>query len=650
MVETLYNSVPADISQIGQQSGQLVDSTIGETPDPALDDKISKYVVSWKQNLRRYRSNKMSLWTECWQMYRGKEDWGDKDDWQSKIFIPKSFASVKQATNNIKRLLTSSPKPWFMEGENPNDIVSVLRATRMEKLTQHFLNLADWMGAFEEGLESGFIMGLGVWKLWWGLESKVKITTQPTRLPTGQMSLQTVRQEIEEGRLFIKAVDPFNFFWLPGSKLNNWVGTIEETEISKWELQDLAEKGAFGPDGIEKVAQVKASQIDAYQKQASLRFDEYSRTENPAHDTAIVKLTEFFGPIIIDGKLVERHGHVILANDKVPLVNGKNNLWSRKPPYGAFSPLILPFRTEGVGIVEMVRAINQGLNKIANLSVDTLLFKLLPILDATIDVYENKEDFETGLTPGKVFRRNIGSSGIEGIRQIPFEDVSPGAMAVGAQLDRAHQEGSLISEIQQAIPKWAGYTPATETEIKQQNQDSFFGSMAKDIEDKAVKNIVKIAMDLILQFLDTASNERVAGILGVDAYMLMGMSKPEIVELIQGEHTIKVSGITEQLEKSEMLNNLVQFMNIVGQNSEAWAPYINSNELLKRILEAFRPVIRDIDNIVVDQETAQAKMEMAYNKNVITPQIMQMLPQMAQIIAGNNQAERQAEKKNEASD
>ena len=39
-----------------------------------------------------YRYEKLAVWNECWQLYRGQEDWSDKEDWQSKIVLPKSFS------------------------------------------------------------------------------------------------------------------------------------------------------------------------------------------------------------------------------------------------------------------------------------------------------------------------------------------------------------------------------------------------------------------------------------------------------------------------------------------------------------------------------------------------------------------------------
>ncbi len=136
--------------------------------------------------------------------------------------------------------------------------------------------------------------------------------------------------------------------------------------------------------------------------------------------------------------------------------------------------------------------------------------------------------------------------------------------------------------------------------------------------------MVTMAMDLIFQFLDTSNDPRVASILGVGADTIKGMSREEIFEMISGDYKVKVSGITGQIMKADMLQNLVQFMNLIGQNPQAWLPYINEDALLRRILEAFRPHVHDIEDIISDPATADAK-KVAQASEAILPSILQMI-------------------------
>lgn len=791
MVESFFESTPSEFVT-GQEPSlaHRIDETEEQRQKRSYDEKVREYVISWRNQLRMYRYEKLGVWNECWQLYRGQEDWSDKEDWQSKIVLPKSFSSVKQATNVIKRLLSASKKPWQLESENPNDQVNNIRCEQMTYLSRVFMEKANFLYEFSESLECSFIMGCGIVKLWWGLVPRIvtKVETRmvplglagvttsnpnqqyanvpadpnsysptgaipndqlsnnanisdnhppdstdsrggptppgvdisrrnvgtgpvagtpsagvggggqannpppeeqpygggvpveppasnrspqpigqlpkaliqqdartyPTQLgnefispmnapagangglgvpslpgqPTMQAQKQLIREEILEGKLFIRSVDPYNFYWLPGSKFNRWTGTIEEIELPKWELMQMAQEGVFDP---ELVKQIQPMKIEEQTKQSWLRFGEMPRTTNgPTADTGVIKLTEFYGPVVLDGEVKERWGHVLIANDTIVLINGKNQFWHRKAPYIGFSPVMLPFRTEGVGLVEMVRQIDKALNRLANMSVDTLMFRLMPLFEITTDAFENPEDFDTGLTPGKLFRRNAEYPTLEGIKPIETQDISNGATQLSSELNVAHQEGSLISQLQQSIPRYRGAQTATESQLMQDNQQSFFGSMASDIETQFLDPMIMMAIDLIMQFIDTANDPRVASILGVEAGVLAGMTREEIFEMVQGDYKVHVTGVTGQLEKAEMLQNLVQFMNLIGQNPQAWLPYINQNKLLQRILEAFRPAIHDVEEIIADPETVQANQQAMFGQE-ITPDLLNLIPQLVRL-------------------
>ena len=611
-----------DSFSLGADELAAMDAETAEDPGPPEPEpqQIIDYVIGWRNKLKTARKDKQLLWDECWRMYRGLEDWTDKDDWQSKIFIPKTWAAVEQASSTIKRLLTASPKPWQIEPINPDDLPSAIRADQMTDITRVFMDKARYVEAFLESLKVAFILGFGVIKVWWEEVPRNKIESDAQ----GNITRTTYL----EGQLITRSVDPYNFFWLPGSTFEDLLGTIEETEIPKWKLIQLAKAGKFDLDQVKNLSTKKISQD---QTKSYQRFGEnYRYSDGPTTTTSMVTITEYYGPIIIDDEVVEEYGHAIIANDTEVLQYSAMTNWDQKPPYIAFSPVTFPLRPEGTGLVEMVRSINQAINKIANLSVDTLVFRLLPIFEVTPDVYENKEDLETGMFPGKILRRSDMFKGLPGLQTVEFADVSGGAVQVAGQLDRAQQEGSLVSEIQQALPRFRGVQTATEIEAKQANQESFFGAMAADIEARAIKPLVEKALDLILQFISTSNDPRIPAILGVGAQTLQSMTREQMFELVQGDYTVKVGGITEQLDKANTLQNLVQFMNLIGQNPQAWLPYINQDALLRRIVESFRPAIRDIDNIVADPSTAEARRVAMQTEDQLMPQMIGMIPQLLQ--------------------
>jgi hypothetical protein len=775
-VSSYYSGTPAEmVAEDGQSGASLL------AADTEEEAKARQYVIAWRNQLKQLRWQKRQIWNECWQLYRGLDDWTNLEDWQTKIVIPKAFNSVKTATNVIKRLMVTAKQPWSIESVNPDDLVNVIRAEKCTDLLKVFTEKAHLLEEFSEALECSFIIGLGVWKVWWGLVPRTSVGVEesfspidqlmqqgmpgglgpnaasgqvtsevagqgnygnlpsaagpqpggnelapqsaqagggmqqagsgmpqkpqgpppgytsnygveqgvptepppprnvigqlsrpdwlaktmaqlyPTQLPFeeiapmnapaqgaasnfgtgGSMQQRMVKQKqiikktTLEGNLFIRAVDPYNFYWLPGAKFpNRMIGTIEDVEVAKWELIEMADRGLFSKD---KIAAIKPQKIDEYEKMSALRWSETVRAYNgPNTDTGVVKLTEYYGPVVYDGKIVKREAHCLIANDSVTLFYRDNELWDNSSPYIAFSPLALPFRTEGVGLIEMVRQIDKAMNRIANLSTDLLMFKLLPTFEYAPDAYENPEDFETGLVPGKMFRRNIAQMQAPPITPVNYADVSPGAANVMGLLDKFHGEGAMVTDVSQGQPRYRGIQTATESQLLQQNMDSFMGNMAVDVEKLALEPLLSKCLNLMFQFIDTATDPRVASVLGVDAEVLQGLTKPELLEMVQGDYKVKVRGISEQLWKADVLQQLVQLMNLVGQNPQAWLPYINEDALLRRILDSFRPQIHDIENIIADPDTAQAK-RIAMSQEATTSDLLRLIPQLATLAHQTNQ-------------
>lgn len=117
-MQTLQGAIPAQAFE--PPENEQAPSTV---QIEATNEQVGRYVQGWRGKLRTQRLDKVGLWDECWRMYRGLEDWKDKDDWQAKIFLPKSWASVEQATNLVARLLATNPKPWLIEPYNEDDLV-----------------------------------------------------------------------------------------------------------------------------------------------------------------------------------------------------------------------------------------------------------------------------------------------------------------------------------------------------------------------------------------------------------------------------------------------------------------------------------------------------------------------------------------------
>src|SRR5579885_1392126 len=92
------HAYPIEFQQPGNEASQ------SSIPDE-LEAKVAQYVMTWRQQCRSVFIQRRNIWDDCWKQYRGLDDFNMKQDWQSKIVLPKAFTTVKMATNTVKRLL-----------------------------------------------------------------------------------------------------------------------------------------------------------------------------------------------------------------------------------------------------------------------------------------------------------------------------------------------------------------------------------------------------------------------------------------------------------------------------------------------------------------------------------------------------------------
>lgn len=575
-----------------------------ESMDPA-----AAKVVELRSRAREARRTREEVWKECWRIYRGAADWSNKEKWQARIFLPKAWNVVEQAVSLTGRYIAAAKEPWFIEPYDNADPAANARAEAMTRIIRILLDKSRFFEAFMEGLRIGFITGLGVWKVTWKLEPVSTLSTRAVN--TGGLSLtEIVRTSGYDGRLDIRAIDPNNFYWLPGSRLNSWTGTIEDVEVPRWELATILPP--------ELMARIPESRIDQSRKQEYDRFGIHPTT--PAVPT--VKMTEYYGPLFDEsGNVTEPNGHIVIANDSVVILQERNPFWDGRPPYVGFSPIQYPLRVDGVGLIENIRDIIYNLNEVINLSVDSLLYTLLPVFEGYPEAYENPDALNGVLRPGTFLRRSQVLTTGPGIHKVEFGDVSGSSVTIASILDRAAQEGSLVSEILQSLPRYRGVQTATEVALKNESQNSFFGFLATQIEEYAIKPIVELALSRALQFLTTTTDPAIARALGLPS--LANVTREQVFEMLQGPFNVRVGGVTEYIRKTEQLSNIMQFMTVIGQNAPNWLPYIKPQGLIRAVIEAFRPSIENIDSIIASPEEVAQQQQQQFDR-----QLVSMLPQL----------------------
>ena len=205
------------------------------------EDSIVKYIVSCKEESEDARLDREKVWAKCWDAFNCKQDYTKKDDWQSKIFLPKTNTFIEQATSAIKKALVYNPNLKFfsVEGVEEKDKKT---APLIEDLIKFWFKRIDFVSTFTNATRIGFITGYEPVKLFWKKEPVYKLSKQTDG--EGVSSISPEKQW--DSRLCIVPIDPANIFPDPiidGTSKPKY--KIERNWVDFSDIKKLQEEGIY---------------------------------------------------------------------------------------------------------------------------------------------------------------------------------------------------------------------------------------------------------------------------------------------------------------------------------------------------------------------------------------------------------------------
>lgn len=557
-------STLAGITSLGEMSSssQATSQNVMQTPRETVNEgglplkefgglsenQIVEFVnQQWRQSDQRQKPMQ-AIQDRLWQLYRNQEDFSDKEDWQSKLSLPKASSAVKLAAANLRKLLFSSEKWIEVTAHGTEELLAPI----VELASNHIMQGKAFRFAqpLMSGLESGLAVGLGIWRI------------QPEYMDITGNYLSGESQDVR-GTVTIRSrpVDYRNFKYGPHTTAEKFDWCIEDTALPVALLK--ARKDIKNVDKIWRTSFHKPSDED----RDSERFDSAPPTMRQVEQIATCEVREYWGDIIhpMTQEVVARNMHVLMLNRLYCGKIEKNPFWHKRPPYVVFSPLHLAFRFPGQGILETSREIFRAINKIANLQMDGLEYALLKQFEVDMALLENPEDLATGIEPGKLYRKRMGTNATPAIREIPVSPVAGGGTEMELLLDREIQRGTFVNDTVSGLTGARGEDTATEISQRVQSTTGMILSIARDIEEQALAPMAEMCFWLALQYLDSTTKPNWTELLG--AAVDIDTWSPETRRAFIGSgYEFDFSGISEALRRQERKSELLETLQILGSN------------------------------------------------------------------------------------
>lgn len=477
----------------------------GKRKKKPTDEYYVAYVDKCWQEGQDAARPRRKVWEELWQLYQNKQDWSNKQGWQSKAFIPKTFMQVEKASGEVKRAVIQTRKLFKLElddyeerqalagleeqlrlqedadqmGELKIAIEKVktnidLRKNRMmiaEKGFKRSLRRTNLTNIYSEMVKVAFLLGLGVPKVLWDKENKrtkyenidiMNLSICPDYMPfQDERPKYIVERQVMDLAVFLRRVKDEPKTWKNG-------------EVKK----------------IEENAPVVDEKMKEQQRKGLGQYTPVSKK---------VELMQFWGDVVSeDGKDIEENLLIVIANKKYLVRKQANPFRHKKPPYVLTMPLVYPHRgTDGTSLIAPQVKLQYLLNNIMNLYVDNLNFSINKVYEANPNDFLNPQAL-TAIYPGKVLKKNMTG---QSLFEVKTSSVGKDPLLAIEMIDRFQQEASSVTEFVSGMPGKKSKTLG-EVQLKMAKSGGFFDNIARDLEENSLRPLLEMSYDLYVQFSD----------------------------------------------------------------------------------------------------------------------------------------------------
>lgn len=450
-------------------------------------------------------------WDEEWRAFLGWQDYSDKASWQSRVFVPKVIMKIETAAGQIKKAMSS--KQLFklrvdikkdrkvrtelltrmMRDTNPDHLASLSAAmdqldevAKLKELIRDAeedqfrddLTETNMISAYGDNSKEALLTGISFLKPEWDFKQN-----RPTF-----KHIQAYNVRLDPDWQFDPNSDP-------SFVCEDYNQTFNDLKLEAKEVNKRAKESLYDMKAIEGS---KGSITDALK--ASRERDQQGLINNTTTSSDEITLIQYWGDIPKadgDGYLIQNAKIIISDAEKVIFVE-ENPFLGKRMPYIITIPITYPHRgAVGRSLAEKAIPMNYVYNNVWNLIIDNLNFTVNKMFQYNPAHFQNQK--EPGVAfPGKQWK-HTQAAGAKVVNEVAVTPIERDAYETLGLIKQDIEEAMNVSRVMEGQPSSTKRTLG-EVQIDQQQGQSFFALMAKDMETTSVKPMLERTWDLYTQF------------------------------------------------------------------------------------------------------------------------------------------------------
>lgn len=533
------------------------------------------HFVDYAEDCRKTSANAMvnirRIQKECWECYNEEPppNYADKEDWQSKVVIPKPFGAVQFAMGVVRKAFAA--EFLSVENEQNSDV-----ADFWEKLIKHQLNKQHGNFPIQFTDASGMAFAVGqslemipVWRPGAGIRF---VLVEPWKI---HRDPDTASRQSQSG-----------MYWIHQEYLDFHV------------LKEAEKTGRYVD--VDKVKDLASSSKDS-----NLTKEEIARRKNMIWQRSQFRksvLTSEFWGTVLDSKgalLLPSCTYTVAGNHIIGLPKQSPYRTLRWPGV-SFSPLPQFLRFEGRGLLQGIRSIWHWMCSLMSLHSDSLNWVVNPPKEINISALVDQDDIDD--YPGKTYLVRDTVSGQQVVRTVDKKNITNEILANLNYGDQHFQEGSFVTALVQGLPGWRAEVTAREQAQNLEQAMNVFSLMGQNLEDGAIQVINAVAETIEIN----ANPQSLLEVFPEDIIQaLMNPEAPTGIDLPELGGSFHVSGISAIMKDAEVLKAVTEII-LPLAGDETFAPYLKPYNIIKAVER--RTNLED-EGLVVKEEEVQAIQE-----------------------------------------
>jgi len=553
------------------------------------------YCIECVKESRESRREVLDQMSLLWDGYCNIMDFGDKQDWQSKIVVDKLFTAVEKAISIIAKIF-KNPNYITAEGVEVSD-------TDVSKHVKEALSYwcspqkMDFPRKFTDANRMAMAVGLSM-----------------EMIPRWEDGMQL---DLTEPWKVLR--DPDALSGEPQS--GNYC--IHEEWLDKWKVDKLGKEGYF-----ENVNSVKEGGDPAGL--------EGNKEEQERRKKMWWQRTTFRKAVLVrifSGVVLDRKGDLLLPNAKftiacdtlvrkpeaIPFVNIR---W----PLISFAPIPHILRYDGRGLIEGVFDLWRMLNRMLSLTMDDFSWVVNRMREIVPELLLDPTDLE--MYPGKDIYRLADQIQYPVVKDV-LNTTSIDKILVAAKYAAGLiEEGDFVNAMVAGLPGYREQITKGEVEIKTEQSMGIFDSIGTEIEHGAIDVAYAIFETMVLNW-NAQSVPTPSRVLGMNEFssFLERASLEDKKAFLKEQADIKITGISAQFQKAEKVKLLMALKQYA--ESPLFTQFFKPKELLDETVGALgmykAPFIKTDDELKTENLGQQIAMALGKVAQSGGPEVQQAI-------------------------